>query len=108
MPWRVAKAAVDQVLEAPSTRPQREIIFFGGEPLTNWTLIEQVVSYANARADELGLKVNYGMTSNGVSLDPKRVEYLVENNIGIMLSIDGGEDLHNYLRPHSKDRKSVV
>lgn len=101
MPWRVAKAAVDQVLEAPSTRPQREIIFFGGEPLTNWTLIEQVVSYANARADELGLKVNYGMTSNGVSLDPKRVEYLVENNIGIMLSIDGGEDLHNYLRPHS-------
>jgi len=50
MSFEVAARSVDLLLRQAAARSRVGIVFFGGEPLTNVTLIRQVVDYALARA----------------------------------------------------------
>ena len=50
MDFATAARSVDLLLEAGAARDRVNIVFFGGEPLTNVPLIRQVVEYAEAAA----------------------------------------------------------
>lgn len=66
------------------------ISFYGGEPLLNIEFIKQIVSYIE---DNLyGYKKNfiYSMTTNAILL-PKYIDYLVEKEFKLLISLDGDE-----------------
>jgi uncharacterized protein len=70
------------------------ISFYGGEPLLNFKLIEKVVNYMK----NLNLQhnvVTFSMTTNGVLLD-KHMDFLVENEFNLLISLDGGESNNSY------------
>ena len=50
----VARHVVNMIFSAPTTNPKIE--FQGGEPLLNWPVIEEVVTYAEQCAKSLGKK----------------------------------------------------
>ena len=63
------------------------ITFFGGEPTLLWDeLIEPLVAYSK---DKYPGRVKFGITTNGTLLNEKRIDFLKENNIPPLLSIDG-------------------
>ena len=99
MSWDVAKAAIDFVNSRRKNR-KMTVAFFGGEPLTNWDVIEQVVLYAEDLTRE-GDKSNvqFSMTTNAIALSSERATFLKQHNCIIMVSIDGGPEIHNRLRP---------
>lgn len=68
---------------------ERSIGFYGGEPLLQFELIKKTV---NLLKTEKFKKFNfvYNMTTNGLLLN-KYLDYLVENNFSILISLDGGK-----------------
>lgn len=77
--------------------------FYGGEPLLNFKLIQQTISYL----EELDLKntrFTYTMTTNGMLLD-KYMDYLAEKNFLLLISLDGDKNNNSY-RTTKSDRSS--
>ena len=82
------------------TRAQKQrttISFYGGEPLLNFPLIQQVISYV----EDMGLSrhFNYAMTSNCVLLD-KYMDYIVEKDFRLVCSLDGDKQADSYRVSH--------
>lgn len=69
------------------------ISFYGGEPLMNMRFIKEVVSFIRTRRDEHRYK--FSMTTNAVLLN-KYMEYLVDNNFQLLISLDGDEKNNSY------------
>ena len=73
------------------------INFFGGEPLLKWKeIIVPVVDYIRK---EKKVPFNLSMTSNGVLLTREKLEYMKENQIGLLFSIDGDKETQDINRP---------
>lgn len=93
-----AKLALDFLLEKSTDRTIVEVDFFGGEPLLNFSLIESIVPYGNQRAEELGKKIKWSMTTNGVLLNEEIQDFLIAHQIGTVISIDGRKEVHDRYR----------
>jgi uncharacterized protein len=101
MDFPTAARSVDLLLEAAAARDRINIVFFGGEPLTNVPLIRDVTSYAQARALAAGKEVDFSLTTNATLLTPALIEYFDAHRFGISVSMDGPKELHD------RHRKSV-
>ena len=100
MPFQTAKAVIDYLLtlwNSPLNRShQRNIYmrFYGGEPLMNFPLIEEMVAYIN-NLHALHNRFYFTMTSNGVLLD-KYADFLAKHKIQLLISLDGNERNNSY------------
>ena len=100
MSFEVAKNAVDFLFASCEEKITPDICFFGGEPLLHFELMRQVVEYAKDKADECNKNVTFSITTNGTLLSDTVVEYLVENEIDTLVSVDGigkENDIHRKL-----------
>ena len=100
----VAARSVDLLLSQGQQRSRVGIVFFGGEPLTNMTLIRQVVDYAEARAASLGKAVDFSLTTNATLLTDELIRYFDAHRFGISVSIDGPQAVHDRNRRTVGDR----
>jgi uncharacterized protein len=75
------------------------VSFYGGEPLLNMSLIMDTIEYIEKSNVALRRKIVYSMTTNGVLIN-KYMEYLVTNNIELLVSLDGNEDGNAYRVDH--------
>ena len=94
----VARKAVDFLLAHSGGLEEVVIVFFGGEPLLNFDLISFAVGYAREKALEKGKKIEFAITTNGTLLTDRIIGFLHEHSIGITVSIDGFEDVHDRFR----------
>lgn len=97
MPEKVAYKAVDFLLE-DSSRKECNLTFFGGEPLINSNLIRSVVDYAKCRAAKKGKTFRFSMTTNGILLKEKIVEFLEKEKFRLLISFDGPQEIHDLFR----------
>ena len=106
MPFEVAKAAIDYILEAREIFPEPEVIwdFIGGEPLLEIKLIDQIIDYTMRRTYELDhpwfTKRNYSITTNGSLYHTEPVQSLIKrhDSLGIGITIDGPKHVHDLAR----------
>ena len=75
------------------------ISFYGGEPLLNMPLIKEIINYIESK-NIVGRKIYYAMTTNAILLD-KYMDYLVEKNFNLAISLDGNETSHSYRIDHN-------
>lgn len=99
MSWDVAKAAVDYLIRTSAGRPSLHITFFGGEPLLNYPIIQQVVRYCSEVLPLVKKTVTFELVTNGTLLTREVVDFLVANRFLLFVSIDGPRAMHNYNRP---------
>jgi uncharacterized protein len=93
-----ARRAVDFLMAASGGLEKVVLVFFGGEPLLNFPLISETVAYARERAAEMGKAVSFAVTTNGTLLTPRTVAFLHGNDIGVTVSMDGLESVHDRFR----------
>ncbi len=98
MSFETAVKSIEMLLEEGRARDRFNVVFFGGEPLTNLPLIKDVVEYAERRARELGKRVDFTMTSNATMLTAPIVDYLNRHRFGLTISMDGPKALHDINR----------
>jgi uncharacterized protein len=96
-----AQKSIDLLLREGKSRDRVNIVFFGGEPLSNMPLIMAAVEYAEKCCALEGKKVDFSLTTNATLLTPKIVDYLNDHRFGIAISIDGPRELHD------KNRKTI-
>lgn len=107
MPFDVAKAAVDFLIQNSKHRKQLEIDFFGGEPLMNWEVVRQIVDYANIEAEKHGKVFRFTITTNGVGLTPEIESFINQHMYNVVLSVDGRKAVNDKVRQTISQTGSV-
>lgn len=108
MHWDTARQGVDFLFAASGRAREVSLVFFGGEPLLAFRLIRRVVAHARARERETGKRVHFSLSTNGVGLTPAVVDFLVAEDIGCQVSIDGPPALHDRHRVLANGRGSYA
>ncbi|PLX38439.1 MAG: quinohemoprotein amine dehydrogenase maturation protein [Hyphomicrobiales bacterium] len=101
MAFETAKKSIELLLKESPDRDRYNVVFFGGEPLSNLGLIREVVAFAEERFGDLGKKVDFTLTTNATLLTPEIVDWLDAHRFGLTISMDGPKALHD------KNRKTV-
>lgn len=98
MDFETARQGIELLLREGASREQLNVVFLGGEPLTNLPLIRQVVAYAEQRGAAEGKRMDFTMTTNATLLTEDIVAYLDEHRFGISVSMDGPQAIHDRRR----------
>lgn len=93
-----AKSGVDFLFAASGNRQKLSVIFFGGEPLLAFDLIQEIVPYIHEKETETGKKAELSLSTNGLLLTKDVVDFLVREKIGCQVSIDGPPEIHDRAR----------
>lgn len=83
------------------------ICFFGGEPLLVFPMIKRAIKIIRNNNKKIKISVN----TNGSLLDTKKFLFFIENEVDIILSLDGAPETQNLNRPPrigAKDSYSLI
>jgi len=86
MDWKTLQAAIELLLR--SRRRALDLVFYGGEPLLEFSLVRRAVEYV-VRERPAGKSVGYAIITNGTLLNEERAGFLARHGFGIQLSFDG-------------------
>lgn len=101
-----AKAGIDLFVSALSRSDDVEepqIIFYGGEPLSNFHVVREALDYiAQLKRDgDLPQSTSITINTNGTLITPEIAAVLKNvENLNIAISLDGPEEVHNLCRPY--------
>lgn len=84
----VARAGIDFLVHESGGHHNVEVDFFGGEPLMNWAVVVDTMQYA--RTTYPGKVWRFTLTTNGSLLREDMFHVLEENDVSVVLSLDGG------------------
>ena len=99
--WLYNNAKISSQIQEKEIIPN--IGFFGGEPTLMWdSIIVPLVNWIKERQ----WKFEYGITSNCVLMDKEKVDFLIENNIGLLISMDGDKTTQDMNRPLKNSTQS--
>jgi uncharacterized protein len=91
--YETACKAIDFYIRHSRRSGKRNIGFYGGEPLLEIKLIKKIMSYVEENYE--GKAIKYSMTTNATLLSDNIVDFLVEKNVSLMISIDGPKSIQN-------------
>ncbi|WP_088227207.1 thioether cross-link-forming SCIFF peptide maturase [Desulfosporosinus sp. FKB] len=106
MDLETGKRGIDFVLAASRHRDHCEVDFFGGEPLINFGVVKALVDYGKKAARAQNKTIKFTLTTNGVLLNEEIQNFLEEEEISVVLSLDGRPEIHDRMRPHADGRGS--
>ena len=98
MSYEVGKQALDFLMENSGTRRNLEVDFFGGEPLMNFRVVQDLVAYARSVEKEKGKNFRFTLTTNGVLVDEEVIEWANRECSNVVLSLDGRKEIHDRFR----------
>ncbi len=94
----VGKAGLDFLVKASGDVKHLEIDFFGGEPLMNMDAVAQVVAYGRQLEKQHGKVMKFTLTTNALSMDEASMKFLNDNDMAVVLSMDGRPEVHDRVR----------
>jgi len=97
----VAKQSVDFMFSEAGDSPAVNLTFFGGETLLNFKMLQSALAYAQERAAALGKEVNASLTTNATLLREEIIDWIVANDVGVTVSIDGAREQQDKFRVFS-------
>jgi len=106
MTAEIARSGIDlfaKALEKSSGIEEPQIIFYGGEPLANFTVVQEALEYiARAKADgripgntSITINTNGTLINDNIAAALKRID-----NLNLAISLDGPREIHNICRPY--------
>ena len=98
MSFETGKHAIDFLLENSGDRQNLELDFFGGEPLMNFNVVKQIVTYARSREKEFNKKFRFTITTNGLLLTDDKIDFINKEMSNVVLSIDGRKEVNDFMR----------
>lgn len=98
MSEETAREAVDFMLEESGSNRVAHLTFFGGETLLNFKVLKKTLAYARKRGAIVGKEVEFSLTTNATLLRPEIIEWLIENEVGVTVSMDGPKESQDQFR----------
>ncbi len=106
LPLETGKKALDWLISASDGREMLEVDFFGGEPLLNFGVVRELVSYGRALEKAHDKKISFTLTTNGLKLTPDIVNFCNREISNVVLSLDGRPGVHDRARKTAKGEDS--
>lgn len=106
MSREVARQAVDLLLRKSVEAVHCTLTFSGGEPLLNFAVIRDAITYSQEQAARYGKQVHYFLKTNGTLFNDENIAYIKEHRIGVKVSLDGPPAIHDRLRPTASGQGS--
>ncbi|MDI6781434.1 MAG: radical SAM protein [bacterium] len=114
MSIETAEAGIKKFMEyslASGQKSQREIMFYGGEPLLVPEVVKYAVSYIRKNASSVANtsvattsvattndSCKITMFTNGTAITKDMAEFLADNDVFVIVSMDGPAEVHNQMR----------
>jgi len=92
----VADAAVEKAFHSPS--PYIKIEFQGGEPLLNYSVLQQIVEKAETLNQKYCKHLEFVVCSNLTCASDEQLEYCRKHGILVSTSLDGPREVHDACR----------
>lgn len=93
MSWDIAKKAIDFYLQRSKESEKLCLSFYGGEPLLEWSLIQQSVQYIlEQKGDQ---PISFHMTTNATLLTKEKLDFLIKHKFHLLISLDGAKESHD-------------
>ena len=106
MSYEVGKQALDFLVASSGHRRNLEVDFFGGEPLMNFEVVKQLVTYGRELEKTHDKKFRFTLTTNGVLLNDEIAEFCNREMGNVVLSLDGRKEVHDKMRPFRSGKGS--
>lgn len=95
-----ANKAIDFAFE--KCKPHKDKVlwfdFVGGEPLLDFEMIKNLIAYIEKKNESYNYKLLYSTTTNGTIFNQEILEYLIEKNFSLKISIDGRKEINDLNR----------
>lgn len=97
MTYEIACKAIDNAFKHTAIHKDRTlwIDFVGGEPLLDFDMIHSLVEYVNRKNEETDYKLLFSFTTNATIFNPEILDFLLENNFSVKVSIDGDQNVND-------------
>lgn len=102
MSFEVGKKALDFLVKSSKDAKTLEVDFFGGEPLMNFDVIKMLVAYARKIEKEEDKVFKFTLTTNAYDMDDEIMDFLNREMYNVVISLDGREEVHDYMRPNNE------
>lgn len=103
MSFETAKKSIDFLVKHSKDTLKLSLSFYGGEPLLEYSLLQECILYAEKRA--LGKEILFNFTTNGTLLTEDKFEFLKNHDVQIMISLDGPQKVHDKRRKYARSKK---
>lgn len=100
MPYDLATKTITKLLRDTKKHGGHhiEINFAGGECLLQFGKLMKLVGFGKSQAENMGMKISFVIITNGVLLTDAIAKTLKENNIKVIVSVDGLDEYHDSQR----------
>ncbi len=102
----LAILALDKYINYLNDNPdikQPQIIFYGGEPFINYSVMKTIVNYAKSKNSN----IFFSLVTNATLIDDDIIHFLKDNNINVGISIDGPQKINDANRVFRGSDRSV-
>jgi uncharacterized protein len=96
MDFNVAKRSIDFLHENSEGREHLEVDFFGGEPLLDFDVVKKTIKYARSTYPDK--KWRFTLTTNGSLLTESMENFFYDNDVSLVLSLDGNKEVNDKFR----------
>jgi uncharacterized protein len=103
MSLATARKIVDFAFKIAPPGKTIEFAFLGGEPLLCFDLMRSATDYIRTRAQQARRPVRLSVTTNGTFLTQPVIDFLKDEDVGVCVSLDGPEHIHNVNRRYRND-----
>ena len=93
MDFETAKKAMDFLYDHSVDSKVINIGGYGGEPLIEFELIKKIIKYARERF--AGKELTFNITTNGTHFTEEVIKFLEENEVSLMISLDGPKEIND-------------
>lgn len=100
----MAFRAVDMLVAQAQPNEPLTVVFFGGEPLVNYDVIDKTIEYISETYSDR--EFSYSITTNGTLVDERFSKLVRSNKFAVMVSMDGVGMTQDKLRPYKDGRGS--
>jgi len=89
---------VDRTYNKNLNMPNQRFTYnlFGGEPMVNWKVVKAILDHIN----EKHYNAQVGITTNMMQMTDEMLDYIDDNDVFVLVSIDGIKEMHDM---HRKD-----
>jgi uncharacterized protein len=104
-----AQMAIDALLTTAQKRGMQtlKLKYAGGEAALHYNKIQAIHHYALSTAHSLGIAVEAVVLSNGTYIPEAFADWLADNQVKIMISLDGVGVAHDIQRPWKSSQRSA-
>lgn len=99
MTANTARKAVDFFMDHTNGKDELSLSFDGGEPMINFDVIKEAVSYAAEKGEKRDQPVRFSIGTNATLVTEEIADFFSRHRFSPQFSLDGPEHIHDELRP---------